>query len=238
MTQVSSTSKKVFFLAVILLLPGVFYLTMYSGEHHYTKLPHIGPKVGVQNLDGGYDTNYHQIPYFEFTNQDGNKVTRDDLLGKVYVTDFFFATCPTICPKMAGNMKYLQDKFKDKEDLRFVSITVNPEHDTPKVLKDYAEMIHADTDNWTFLTGGKDEIYEAALKGFFISVGEDEVAPGGFLHSQYFILVDKKGHIRGLFDGTVYSEMKKDLTDALDILYREESVPLKGKKKNKIEQRK
>ena len=77
-----------------------------------------------------------------------------------------------------------------------------------------------------------------ALKGFFASVGEDEVAPGGFLHTQYFVLVDKKGHIRGLFDGTVYSEMKKDLTDALDILYREESVPLKGAPQDNIEQRK
>ncbi len=235
----SSKFVKVFFLAIILMLPGVIYLLMSKGIHHYTKLPYIGPKEAVKNADGGYDTTYHQIPYFEFTNQDGETVTRDDLLGTVYVTDFFFATCPTICPKMAGNMKYLQDKFKDKKNLRFISITVNPEHDTPEVLKDYAEMVHADTDNWTFLTGDKDAIYEAALKGFFISVGEDEVAPGGFLHSQYFILVDKNGHIRGLFDGTVYSEMKKDLTDALDILYREESVPFKGQaNKNKLEQRK
>ena len=87
-------------------------------------------------------------------------------------------------------------------------------------------------------TGEKDAIYDLALSGFFASVGEDEVAPGGFLHTQYFVLVDKNGHIRGLFDGTVYSEMKKDLTDALDILYREDSVPLKGKSTDKIGQRK
>lgn len=234
----SSKFVKVFFLLVILSLPGVIYLVMAKGIHHYAKLPYIGPKTAVQNVEGGYDTNYHQIPYFEFTNQDGNKVTRDDLLGSIYVTDFFFATCPTICPKMAGNMKYLQEKFKDKKDLRFISITVNPEHDTVEVLRDYADMVHADTENWTFLTGDKDKIYDVAFNGFFVSVGKDEVAPGGFLHSQYFILVDKKGHIRGLFDGTVYSEMKKDLTDALDILYREETVPFKGETKDKIEQRK
>ncbi len=236
MPEISSNYKKIFYLVVILLLPAVFYLTMQSGDHHYTKLPYIGPKEAIQNSDGTYDTNYHQIPYFEFTDQDGNKVTRDDLLGSVYITDFFFATCPTICPKMAGNMKYLQDKFKDKKDLRFISITVNPEHDTVEVLKEYADMVHADTKNWTFLTGDKEKIYDVALKGFFASVGEDEVAPGGFLHTQYFVLVDKKGHIRGLFDGTVYSEMKKDLTDALDILYREEVVPLKEDDKNKVEQ--
>jgi len=238
MVTPSSKYTKVVILAIILLLPAAFYLTMQSGDHHYTKLPYIGNHTPVLNDDGGYDTIYHQIPYFEFTNQDGNKVTRDDLLGNVYITDFFFATCPTICPRMAGNMKYLQDKFKDKKDLRFISITVNPEHDTVEVLRDYADMVHANTKNWTFLTGDKDKIYDLALNGFFASVGEDEVAPGGFLHTQYFVLVDKKGHIRGLFDGTVYSEMKKDLTDALDILYREEVVPLKGEDKNKVEQRK
>lgn len=239
MPNPSSKYTKVIILVLILLLPAAFYLTMQSGRHHYTKLPYIGPKEAVQNELGGYDTIFHTIPYFEFTNQDGNIVTRDDLLGNVYVTDFFFATCPTICPRMAGNMKYLQDKFKDKKDLRFISITVNPEHDTVEVLREYADMVHADTENWTFLTGEKDKIYDLALNGFFASVGEDEVAPGGFLHTQYFVLVDKKGHIRGLFDGTVYSEMKKDLTDALDILYREEVVPLKGEKKNnKVEQRK
>lgn len=234
----SSKYKKIFFLVVILLLPGIFYLTMQSGNHHYTKLPYIGPKKAIQNNEGGYDTIYHQIPYFEFTNQDGNKVTRDDLLGSVYITDFFFATCPTICPRMAGNMKYLQDKFKDKKNLKFISITVNPEHDTVEVLKEYANMVHADTKSWMFLTGDKEKIYDVAFNGFFISVGKDEVAPGGFLHSQYFILVDKKGHIRGLFDGTIYSEMKKDLTDALDILYKEDVVPMKGDPKKEIEQRK
>ena len=233
-----SKGVKVFFLLVILTLPGVFYLIMAKGVHHYTKLPFIGPKDAVLNTNGSYDTIYHQIPYFELTNQDGIIVTRDDLLGSVYITDFFFSTCPTICPKMAGNMKYLQDKFLDKKDLHFLSITVNPEHDSVEVLKAYADKIHADTKSWTFLTGSKNAIYDLALKGFFASVGEDDVAPGGFLHTQYFVLVDKNGHIRGLFDGTVYSEMKKDLTDALDILYREETVPLKGKTKDKIEQRK
>jgi len=238
MPSPSSKYTKVLILVAILLLPASFYLVMQSGEHHYTKLPHLGPKEAIQNNEGGYDTIYHQIPYFEFINQDGKTLTRDDLLGKVYITDFFFATCPTICPRMAANMKYLQDKFKDRKDLKFISITVNPEHDTVEVLRDYADMVHADTESWSFLTGDKEKIYDLALKGFFASVGEDEVAPGGFLHTQYFVLVDKKGHIRGLFDGTVYSEMKKDLTDALDILYREEVVPLKGDDKYKVEQRK
>ena len=230
--------KKVIILITILLLPSVFYLLLYTGKHNFSKLPYIGPKEAVLTPDGKYDTIYHQIPYFEFINQDGATITRDDLLGSVYIADFFFATCPTICPKMATNMGYLQNKFKDRKGLRFISITVNPEHDTVEVLKEYANRVHADTKNWDFLTGDKDKIYEVAFKGFFINAQKDEVAPGGFLHSQYFILIDKKGHIRVIFDGTIYKEIKDDLTDAIDIIFKEDVVPLKGTKQNEIEQRK
>jgi len=240
MSNMSEKSKyqKPFILIAILLLPSIFYLVLYSGEHNYTRLPYVGPKEGVLNEDGKYDTLYHTIPYFEFTNQDGKTVTSDDLLGNIYVADFFFVTCPTICPKMTTNMGYIQKKFEDRDDLKFLSMTVNPEHDTPEVLKEYAEKVHANTDSWSFVTGDKDEIYDIAFDGFFVNVMKDSIAPGGFLHSQMLILVDRKGHVRGYFDGTVYSEMKKDLTDAIDILYKEDVVPFKGKKIDKIEQRK
>ncbi|MCB0401486.1 MAG: SCO family protein [Flavobacteriales bacterium] len=234
----SSKFKSVLILFIILFLPGSVYLLLYTGEHHFKKLPYIGPKEAVQHADGTYDTNYHKIPYFEFTNQDGEKVTSNDLDGKVYVADFFFVTCPTICPKMTTNMKYVQDQFSDRKDLRFISITVNPEHDTVEVLKEYAERVHANTETWDFLTGPKEAIYDVALNGFFVSAQKDEVAPGGFLHSQYLILIDKKGHIRGIFDGTIHKVVKEELGDAIDILFKEEVVPMKGEKKNQIEQRK
>jgi len=236
LTPMNSKLKKVIFLASILLLPSFFYLMLYTGDHNYTKLPYIGPKTAVENKTGGFDTLNHQIPYFEFTNQDGHQVSRDDLLGHVYVADFFFVTCPTICPKMTTNMGYVQKKFEDRKDLRFISITVNPEHDTVEVLKDYAELVHADTKNWDFLTGSKADIYDIAFTGFFVNAAKDEIAPGGFLHSQYFILVDKNAHIRGVFDGTIHKEIKEKLTDAIDILYKEEVVPLKGETKNKVVQ--
>lgn len=229
-----SKIKKIAILFAILLMPSLFYLFLYSGKHNYTKLQYYGNKTAVLNEDGKYDTTYHTISYFEFINQDGKKVTRDDLLGKVYVADFFFVTCPTICPKMTTNMVYIQNKFKDRKDLRFLSITVNPEEDSVPVLKEYAKKVHASTTNWDFVTGDKDAIYNIAFNGFFVNVAKDSIAEGGFLHSQLLILVDKKGHVRGYFDGTVYSEMKKDLTDAIDILYREEVVPIKGKKKEEI----
>lgn len=234
----SSKHKKFLILFAILFLPGSVYLLLWTGKHNFKKLPYIGPKEAIENSNGDFDTIYHQIPYFEFTNQDGKKVTRDDLLGSVYVADFFFATCPTICPKMTTNMKYVQDNFKDRKDLRFVSITVNPEHDTVEALRDYADMVHADTKNWDFLTGDKEDIYDVALNGFFVSAQKDEIAPGGFLHSQYLILIDKNAHIRGIFDGTIHKVVKEDLGDAIDILYKEEFVPLKGEHKNQIEQRK
>lgn len=234
----SSQFKKFGILIAILVLPSLFYLLLYTGEHNFTRLPVYGNKIAVENPDGSFDTTYHQIPYFEFINQDGKKVTRDDMLGNVYVADFFFVTCPTICPKMTTNMRYVQDKFSDRKELRFLSITVNPEADSVPVLKEYAKKVHANTDNWDFVTGNKDEIYDIAFNGFFVNVAKDSIAEGGFLHSQLLILVDKQGRVRGYFDGTVFSEMKKDLTDAIDILFREEAVPLKGSNKNKIEQKK
>lgn len=223
----SSKLKKIFFLSAILLMPSLFYLFLYTGEHNFKRLQYYGHKKATLNNEGKYDTTYHTIPYFEFINQDGKKVTRDDLLGKVYVADFFFVTCPTICPKMTTNMVYIQNKFEDRKDLHFLSITVNPEADSVPVLKEYAQKVHANTKNWDFVTGNKDDIYNIAFNGFFVSVAKDSIAEGGFLHSKLLILVDKNGHVRGYFDGTVYSEMKKDLTDAIDILYREEVVPLK-----------
>ena len=233
----ASKKNKILILLAILLLPSFFYVILSTGKHNFNRLPYYGPKEAVLNEEGKYDTIYHKIPYFEFTSQDGKQVSSDDLLGNIYVADFFFVTCPTICPKMATNMGYIQKKFNEKEDLKFISITVNPEHDTVEVLKEYAEKVHANTDSWSFLTGDKDKIYDIAFKGFFVSTMRDSIAPGGFLHSQMLILVDRKGRVRGYFDGTVYSEMKKDLTDAIDILYKEDIVPLKGNKKKKVEQK-
>ena len=228
--------KKFIYLIAILLLPSIFYLFLYTGKHNFHRLEFVGPKEAVLNDEGKYDTIYHQIPYFEFVNQDGNKITRDDLLGHVYITDFFFATCPTICPKMTTNMSYIQEKFKDNKNLRFLSITVNPEHDSVSVLAEYAKKVHADTKSWDFVTGNKDSIYDIAFNGFFVSAQRDSIAPGGFLHSGMLILIDKNAHIRGYFDGTTHKEIKEKLIDAIDILYKEDVVPLKGKKKSAIEQ--
>ncbi|MCC7332307.1 MAG: SCO family protein [Flavobacteriales bacterium] len=234
----SKKIKKAAILIAILLLPSIVYLFLYSSKHNFNRLEFIGPRTTISNEKGGYDTIYHQIPYFEFINQDGNKITRDNLLGHVYVVDFFFVSCPSICPKMTTNMGYLQSKFKDNKNLRFLSITVNPEADSVSVLADYAKKVHADTKSWHFVTGNKDSIYNVAFSGFFVSVQKDSIAPGGFLHSNMLILIDKNAHIRGYFDGTTHKVVKEQLIDAIDILYKEDVVPLKGKKQAVIEQKK
>ena len=216
--------KKVGFLVAILLLPSLFYLFLYTGANNFRTLPIYGPKQ--YDASQPNDTLYHTIPAFEFTNQSGETFSSEELKGKIYVADFFFATCPTICPKMATHMLELQKHFYDLQDFHLVSFTVNPEHDTVEVLRDYADRVRARDSVWDFLTGDKEKIYDLGYEGYMVNAMEDDQAPGGFLHSQWLVLVDKQGRIRGYFDGTSTSETN-DLMDAIEILFKEEFVSLR-----------
>lgn len=135
-------------------------------------------------------------PQFELTNQEGKKITNKDYDGKVYVLEFFFSTCPTICPRMNQNMLTIQNKFIKESDFGIASITINPENDTPKVLKEHAQKLGVVLKNWHFLTGDKEYIMNLANKGFNIYAGENSKVNGGFEHSGLFALIDKKGNIR------------------------------------------
>lgn len=141
-----------------------------------------------------------KVPDFEFTNQDNKLVTNEDYLGKVYVVEFFFATCPTICPIMNENLLEVQDEFYGNPDFGIASFTINPEQDTPEVLKEYAEELGVKHPNWNFLTGNQDEIYSLANTGFNIYVREEKNAKGGFEHSGFFALIDEEGYIRSRTD--------------------------------------
>ena len=141
-----------------------------------------------------------KAPVFELLNQDSNKITDKFYSDKVYVVDFFFTTCPTICPKMTKNMLKVQNKFYGNPNFGIVSISINPNNDTPQVLKDYAKEYGATLKNWHFLTGDKDYIYTIANNGFTLYAGENSQAEGGFEHSGSFALIDKKGNIRSRFD--------------------------------------
>lgn len=145
------------------------------------------------------DSDLYEIgstPRFELINQDSKKVSDKDYLGKVYVIEFFFSTCPTICPKMNQNMLKIQDEFKNEQNFGIVSITINPDYDTPQVLKEHAELLGANHPNWNFLTGKRDYIYDLSNKGFNLYAAENKKAMGGFEHSGMFALIDKEGNIR------------------------------------------
>lgn len=137
-----------------------------------------------------------QVPNFSFTNQNGETITNTDYLGKVYVIEFFFTTCPTICPRMNLNLIQIQNEFKNFENFGVASFTINPENDTPDVLKEYAVKYGITNPNWHLLTGNKEAIYNLANAGFYIYAAENEDVLGGFEHSGNFALIDKNGFIR------------------------------------------
>lgn len=141
-----------------------------------------------------------KVPDFSFTNQNGETVTDKDYLGKVYVVEFFFTTCPTICPRMNKNLVEIQDEFQDFEDFGVASFTITPEIDTPEVLKAYAEKYGITNPNWHLMTGDEEKIYELANVGFNIYVGKDDTVEAGFEHSGNFALIDKNGFIRSRKD--------------------------------------
>jgi protein SCO1/2 len=148
------------------------------------------------------DTVYATVPYFSFVNQDGDSLTQQQVNGKIYVADFFFISCPTICPVMKREMIRVFDAYKGDPDLMILSHTIDPEHDTLALLKQYATDLGSDGKQWQFLTGNRELIYEMAEKGYYATAMPDSTAPGGFVHSGGFILVDKLARVRGIYDGT------------------------------------
>jgi protein SCO1/2 len=163
----------------------------------------------------------HRIADFKLINQLGDTITLKNLEGKIYVADFFFTTCPTICPKMSDQMYRVYQKYKDNPDVLILSHTVMPEVDSVPVLKAYAEKYGADANKWIFLTGPKEEIYQLARKSYFAVISEGDGGVSDFIHTENFILVDKQKRIRGFYDGT----SKEDV----DRLIKEISYLLKEK---------
>lgn len=141
-----------------------------------------------------------KVPSFEFTNQDGKSISNSFYNEKVYVVEFFFTTCPTICPKMNENMVKIQNEFYGNLDFGIASFSINPKYDTPSILKEYAKSHGANLKTWNFLTGDQEEIYDLANNGFTLFAGENSDAEGGFEHSGMFALIDKQGNIRSRID--------------------------------------
>lgn len=166
-------------ISFIVLIFGIWAVPKIAAKFQKSDLVEIGP-----------------VPAFELTNQNEKKISDKDYLGKVYVVEFFFSTCPTICPKMNESMLQLQEEYYGNPKFGIASITIDPAKDTPQVLKEHAEVLGVKHYNWHFLTGDKEYIYNLANKGFNLYAGQNNKAAGGFEHSGLFALVDKKGNIR------------------------------------------
>ena len=150
---------------------------------------------GIATSDGKLET-IGPAPKFELVNQNNQKISNETYKDKVYVLDFFFTTCPTICPKMNQSMLSIEKKFFGNPNFGIVSITIDPAHDTPAVLKEHAQLLGATSSNWNFLTGDRQTIFDLANKGFNLYAGENSKVNGGFEHSGLFALIDKNGNIR------------------------------------------
>jgi protein SCO1/2 len=166
--------------------------------------------------------NIHTIPVFSLTDQDGKTVTEKDVEGKIYVTDFIFTRCGSICPLMTTNMKTLQEKYKDDDDILLLSHSVTPQMDSVPVLKKYAENKGIISSKWHLLTGNEDQIYALAKKQYFAGDTIGYYQTGNeFLHTENFILVDKHRRIRGVYNGTLALEMER-LMDDISTLKKED----------------
>ena len=177
------------------------------------------PILGERYVDDNQDTVYHSIADFAFVNQLGDTIRKEDMAGKVYVADFFFTTCPTICPVMKKEMLRVYEQFKGNSNFRILSHTIDPTHDTQAVLQDYAEKLGVpDAETWNFLTGDQEKIFEIGQTSYLTTTMADELEPGGFLHSGAFLLVDQQGRIRGVYDGTKAEQVDRLLADIPKLL--------------------
>lgn len=170
------------------------------------------PIFGNRYFENG-DTVYHTIAPFRFVDQDSAIFTNADVDGKVYVADFFFTSCRTICPVMKTQMLRVYEATRELNDVMLVSHTIDPEYDTVALLHDFAERLGVDSKRWHFLTGQKDSIYKVAQTSYFATAMEDKTEPDGFIHSGAFLLIDKKGRIRGKYDGTKEIEVNRLIAD-------------------------
>jgi len=163
---------------------------------------------------------YHTVGNYQLVDQDSSEITPGTFEGKIYVADFFFTSCPTICPTMKTQMLRIYRRFQDESDFALLSHTIDPKHDTVAVLKDYAERLGIESGGlWHFVTGDQGEIYRLGQSDYMVTAGADSNAPGGFIHSGAFLLVDQQKQIRGVYDGTMPEDVDKLMED-IELLLR------------------
>jgi protein SCO1/2 len=170
------------------------------------------PIFGERRVEGT-DTLYHTIAPFRFVDQDSAIITNQSFEGKIYIADFFFTTCRTICPIMKTQMLRVYEATREMPDVLILSHTIDPEYDTVALLRDFARRLGVESNRWHFVTGVKDSIYKIAQTSYFATALEDKTEPDGFIHSGAFLLIDKEKRIRGKYDGTREDDVDRLITD-------------------------
>lgn len=201
--------RKVLLLLAILIIPGAAYLILQTGKNSYSKLEIFGPKEPVPGSGAVPDTIYHTISDFSFISQDSSIVTQETVKNKIYIADFFFTTCKSICPKMTNHLMRVQNAFSDDPEIVIISHTVDPERDTPPVLAAYASKHKAIEGKWYFVTGDKKQLYDVARNSYYITAMPGDGTGDDFIHSEKIVLVDKDKRIRGFYDGTDYYDITR-----------------------------
>lgn len=205
-----------------ILVAGFFLLTACTNKTDKI-LPILGEREPVEKIVDGktvVDTIYQTIPDFSFLNQDSTIITNKDFDGKIYVADFFFTSCTSICPIMHRNMLNVYEEFKDNAEVKILSHTIDFKYDTSSKLKQYADKLGITGNQWEFVRGTKDSIYSIAEKNYLVAVSQDSSATDGFIHQGWFILVDKDKRLRGAYDGTK-PEAVDELISDMKILLQE-----------------
>jgi protein SCO1 len=194
-------AKRIFAISLIILVPVGFYYYFFGfGGKGERAAPKELPKLW-------------QLPYYSFTNQNGETITSDDLKGYMYVADFFFTTCPGVCPKLSADLEKIQRDYHEKQELKLVSFTVDPMRDSVPVLKRYSIKYHADPQRWYFLTGNRDSIYKLGENGFKLPIVQDDNGQEQFTHSEKLVLVDGNGFVRKWYDGTDAGKVDSLISD-------------------------
>lgn len=186
----------------------VIGLVLFSCATREERLPIYGQREVV-----GADTVYHSIAPFSFVDQDSSIITNDTFRDKIYVADFFFTTCRTICPIMKTQMLRVYEATREMPDVLILSHTIDPDYDTVALLHDFADRLGVESNRWHFVTGVKDSIFKIAQTSYFATAMEDKSEPDGFIHSGAFLLIDKKQRIRGKYDGTKEEDVNRLIID-------------------------
>jgi protein SCO1/2 len=197
-----------FFIGVIA-IPLLAFSAVRWYDNNMATLPYYYQGTSVESENVKHFT----VPDFAFVNQDSSALNSHFIKGKVWVINYFFTSCPTICPKMMANMQSIQKAFSKDDRVRLISLTVDPDHDTPAKLKRYSTLKHIDVLQWRLGTGSKEELYGFARHGLFITTTDGDGGVGDFIHSEKIILVDRQNHIRGYYDGTDADDVNQLIKD-------------------------